>query len=157
MGFYANDAFGKVGYLQSATFRASRLVCDTGIHSKRWTREQAAKYMDDNMPSSHYDNQREIDRYIVLPGQATAYYVGMMKILELRERARQALGARFDLRAFHDMVLGSGPLPMPILEENVARWIVAQKATPAAAEVSRRCLMRVPQGPTGGFCAAAAS
>jgi hypothetical protein len=80
-----------------------------------------------------------------------------MKIVELRERARQALGARFDLRAFHDVVLGSGPLPMPILEENVTSWIAAQKATPAAAAVSRGCINPLPQGRTGGFCAAATS
>ena len=84
--------------------------------------------LDRNMPSSHYDNQREIDRYIVLPGQACSYYVGMRKILALREKARTALGARFDLRAFHDRMLGNGPLPLPLLEEEIDAWIATQRA-----------------------------
>jgi uncharacterized protein (DUF885 family) len=108
--------------------RAARLVVDTGLHEKRWTREQAIAYFDQNTPGSHYDNQREVERYIVLPGQATSYAVGMLKIVELRERARSALGAGFDLRAFHDVVLGSGPVPLPILEENVNEWIRARRA-----------------------------
>ena len=126
MGLYA-DPYADFGRLSLQLMRACRLVVDTGLHALRWTRAQATEYLDRNMPSSHYDNQREIDRYIVLPGQACAYYVGMQKILELRERARARLGARFDLRAFHDLVLGNGPLPLPMLEEQVDGWIVLRQ------------------------------
>lgn len=122
MGLY-RDPYDDFGRLSLSLMRAVRLVVDTGIHAKRWTREQAIAYMDENMPSSHYDNRREIERYIVLPGQATSYYVGMLKILELRRRAKQALGDAFDIRAFHDTVLNDGPLPLPMLEENVDAWI----------------------------------
>src|SRR3546814_17467033 len=101
---------------------ACRLVVDSGIHSMKWTREQATAYLDANMPSSHYDNQREIDRYIVIPGQATSYYIGMQKIIELRARARAQLGERFDLRRFHDVTLGAGPLPLPLLAERIDAW-----------------------------------
>jgi uncharacterized protein (DUF885 family) len=127
MGLY-QDPFQNFGRLSLSLMRAARLVVDTGLHAKRWTREQAVEYLDRNMPSTHYDNQREIDRYIVLPGQATSYAVGMLKILELRERARKALGARFDLKAFHDLVLGSGSLPLPMLEENVMTWIESRRS-----------------------------
>jgi uncharacterized protein (DUF885 family) len=124
MGLYA-DPWSDFGRLSMGLMRACRLVVDTGIHAMRWTRAQATAYLDTNMPSSHTDNVREIDRYIVLPGQACAYYIGMQKILELRTRARQRLGSRFDLRAFHDRVLGSGPLPLPMLEEQIDAWIAA--------------------------------
>lgn len=122
MGLYA-DPYSDFGRLSLSLMRACRLVVDSGIHSLKWTREQATAYLDANMPSSHYDNQREIDRYIVLPGQATAYYIGMQKILELRERAQAKLGDRFDLRRFHDVTLGAGPLPLPLLEERIDAWI----------------------------------
>jgi len=124
MGLYA-DPYSDFGRLSMQLMRACRLVVDTGIHALRWTRAQATEYLDRNMPSSHADNQREIDRYIVLPGQACAYYIGMQKILELRARARSRLGAAFDLRAFHDKVLGDGPLPLPLLEEQIDGWIAA--------------------------------
>ena len=127
MGFY-QDPYDDFGRLSLGLMRAARLVVDTGLHEKRWTREQAIEYFDHNTPGSHYDNRREVERYIVLPGQATSYAVGMLKIVELRERARSELGARFDLRAFHDVVLGSGPVPLPILEENVNEWIRARRA-----------------------------
>jgi uncharacterized protein (DUF885 family) len=122
MGLY-QDPYEDFGRLTLGLMRAARLVVDTGLHEKRWTREQGIAYFDENTPGSHYDNQREVERYIVLPGQATSYAVGMLKIVELRERARAELGARFDLRAFHDIVLGSGPVPLPIVEENVDAWI----------------------------------
>jgi uncharacterized protein (DUF885 family) len=125
MGLY-RDPYTNFGRLSLALMRAARLVVDTGIHADHWTREQAIEYMDQNLPSSHYDNQREIERYIVLPGQATCYMVGMMKIVELRERAKNKLGERFDLKAFHDTVLGDGPLPLSVLEENVDAWIAAR-------------------------------
>jgi uncharacterized protein (DUF885 family) len=127
MGLY-QDPRQNFGRLSLSLMRAARLVVDTGLHAKRWTREQAVEYLDRNMPSTHYDNQREIDRYIVLPGQATSYAVGMMKIVELRERARKELGARFDLKAFHDVVLGSGSLPLSMLEENVMNWIESRRS-----------------------------
>ncbi|QNA85321.1 DUF885 domain-containing protein [Sphingomonas sp. So64.6b] len=124
MGLYA-DPYADFGRLSLALMRACRLVVDTGIHQLKWTRERATAYLDHNMPSSHYDNQREIDRYIVIPGQANSYYIGMRKIFELRERARAKLGKAFDLRAFHDVVLGNGPLPLPMLEETIDGWIAA--------------------------------
>ena len=122
IGMYT-DPYDDFGRLSLELMRACRLVVDTGIHEMKWSRAQATGYMDDNMPSSHYDNQREIDRYIVYPGQATSYYVGMRKIMELRARAKAKLGAAFDLRRFHDMTLGNGPLPLPILEEVIDGWI----------------------------------
>lgn len=127
MGLY-RDPYDDFGRLSMSLMRAVRLVVDTGIHAKKWTREAAIAYMDENMPSSHYDNQREVDRYIVIPGQATSYYVGMLKILELRSHAREALGDAFDIRDFHDVVLGAGPLPLPMLEDNVAAYIDAARA-----------------------------
>jgi uncharacterized protein (DUF885 family) len=127
MGLYEGpyEAFGR---LTMSLMRAVRLVVDTGLHAKHWTRQQALDYANANMPSSDYDNRREIERYIVLPGQATAYYIGKMKILELRERAQAALGPRFDIRAFHDAALKSGPLPLPMLEESIEAWIASQRA-----------------------------
>lgn len=122
MGLYA-DPYSDFGRLSLSLMRACRLVVDTGIHAMRWTREQAVAWLDANMPSSHYDNQREIDRYIVLPGQATAYYIGMQTIVALRARAREKLGDGFDLRRFHDVALGAGPLPLPLLEERIDNWI----------------------------------
>jgi uncharacterized protein (DUF885 family) len=122
LGLY-RDPYAEFGRLSLELMRACRLVVDTGIHAMHWSRERAVSYLDENMPGSHYDNQREVDRYIVLPGQATSYYVGMSKIVELRERARRKLGSRFDLRSFHDTVLGNGPLPLPVLEEIVDAWI----------------------------------
>lgn len=124
MGLYA-DPYSDFGRLSLSLMRACRLVVDSGIHSLKWTREQATAYLDANMPSSHYDNQREIDRYIVMPGQATSYYIGMQKIIELRARARAKLGDRFELRHFHDVTLGAGPLPLPLLEERIDAWIAA--------------------------------
>ncbi|NIJ39499.1 uncharacterized protein (DUF885 family) [Sphingopyxis panaciterrae] len=122
MGLYA-DPYSDFGRLSLSLMRACRLVVDTGIHSLQWTREQGIAYFDANMPSSHYDNQREVERYIVIPGQATSYYIGMQKIIELRSRARERLGDRFDLRRFHDITLGAGPLPLPLLDERIDAWI----------------------------------
>jgi uncharacterized protein (DUF885 family) len=128
MGLY-QDPYDDFGRLSMELMRAVRLVVDTGLHEMRWTREQAIEYFDRNTPGSPYDNRREVERYIVLPGQATSYAVGMLKILELRERARTALAERFDLRAFHDVVLGNGPLPLPVLEERVEQWIRSKGAS----------------------------
>ena len=107
-------------------WRAARLVVDTGIHHKRWSREQAIQYLLTNTPNPEGDATKAIERYIVYPGQATAYMIGKLKIMELREKARKKLGGKFDIRAFHDEVLENGPVPLDILEENVDAWIAAQ-------------------------------
>jgi uncharacterized protein (DUF885 family) len=104
-------------------WRAMRLVVDTGIHAKRWTREQAIRYMVEKTGYVEASVVSEVERYIVAPGQACSYKVGMLKILELRERAKQALGERFDLRAFHDVMLKNGCVPLEILEQLVDEWI----------------------------------
>ena len=120
---FQKDPFDNIGRLQAELFRAVRLVVDTGIHHSRWTREQAIDYMKKNTGMSDRDVTAEIERYIVMPGQATAYKVGMMKILELREKAKSALGNKFDLRDFHDVVLKNGAVPLDILETLVDRYI----------------------------------
>ncbi len=125
-GFY-KDPYQDFGRLSDELLRAVRLVVDTGIHSKRWTRQQVMDYFHTNTAGSDRDNFTETNRYIVWPGQATAYKVGMMKIYELRERARTALGAKFDLRAYHDLVLKNGALPMDLLEQLVNDWIAKQR------------------------------
>ncbi|WP_448551046.1 DUF885 domain-containing protein [Thalassotalea montiporae] len=122
LGFQENP-FDNIGRLQAELFRAVRLVVDTGIHAKRWTREQAIDYMKANTGMAQSDVVSEIERYIVMPGQATAYKVGMMKILELREQAKEVLGDRFDLRDFHDVVLKNGAVPLDILERLVQQYI----------------------------------
>ena len=113
----------RLGQLVAEVFRAARLVVDTGLHARRWTREQAIDYMLANTGMPEGDVVAEVERYIVLPGQACAYKVGQMKILELRERARAALGPRFDARAFNDLVLSRGALPLVLLEEVVDEWL----------------------------------
>tara|TARA_R110002051_G_scaffold324920_1_gene424594 strand:- start:9089 stop:10939 length:1851 start_codon:yes stop_codon:yes gene_type:complete len=123
LGFYENDPFGNLGRLQAEMFRAVRLVVDTGIHHKKWTREEAIDYMIANTGMTTGEVTSEIERYIVMPGQACAYKIGMLKILELREMAKTALGARFDLRDFHDVVLKNGAVPLEILEEVVQTYI----------------------------------
>lgn len=125
---FQNDPFDNIGRLQAELFRAVRLVVDTGIHHSRWTREQAIDYMKKNTGMSDRDVTAEIERYIVMPGQATAYKVGMMKILELREKAKLALGDKFDLRDFHDVVLKNGAVPLDILETLVDRYIADKKS-----------------------------
>lgn len=122
---YQADPFANLGRLRAELFRAVRLVVDTGIHRKRWSREQAIDYMTANTGNPESDVVAEIERYFVMPGQATAYKIGMLKILELRERAREALGEKFDIRAFHDTVLGDGDMPLEILERKVDDWIAA--------------------------------
>lgn len=119
-------AFDRLGALIAEVFRATRLVVDTGIHAQRWTREQAIDYMARNTGMPETDVVAEVERYIVSPGQACAYKTGQLAILSLRERAREALGARFDQRAFHDVVLGHGALPLELLELKVSEWIADQ-------------------------------
>ena len=125
---FQQEPLDNLGRLQAEMFRAVRLVVDTGLHAKRWTREQAIQYMLDHTGMGNDDVTAEIERYLVNPGQALAYKVGMMKILELRERARDALGEDFDIREFHDVVLTNGSMPMAILERTVDEWIAREKA-----------------------------
>ncbi len=122
LGFQDNP-YDNIGRLQAELFRGVRLVVDTGIHAKRWTREQAIEYMSDNTGMAESDVVSEIERYIVMPGQACAYKVGMMKILELRAKAKQALGDKFDIRDFHDVVLKNGAVPLDILEIFIDNYI----------------------------------
>ncbi len=126
MGLY-DDPYSKFGQLTYQMWRAVRLVVDTGIHSKHWTRDQAIKYFMDNAPKAELDIVNEIDRYIAWPGQALAYKMGELKIQELRARARLELGSKFDLKEFHDVVLSSGALPLNILERNVNQWVTEKK------------------------------
>jgi uncharacterized protein (DUF885 family) len=121
------DPYQRFGGLNDEMLRAMRLVVDTGIHAQGWTREQAIRYMLDNSGLPETDVTAEVERYIAIPGQALAYKVGQLKILELRARAEQALGDRFDIRAFHDQVLNTGSLPLTILERKIDDWIAAQR------------------------------
>jgi len=126
LGLYENDPFGDLGRLQAELFRAVRLVVDTGMHHKRWTREQAITYMSDITGTAESDVVAEIERYITWPGQALGYKLGMLKILSLREQAKTELGDKFELSAFHDVVLLGGAVPMVVLERNVNQWIKEQ-------------------------------
>ena len=126
MGLYTDPA-RDFGRLQLELHRAIRLVVDTGLHHKRWTREQAIKYVEDNSADAPGGIVKAIERYIIYPGQATAYMVGRLKISELRDKAQKALGKKFDIRGFHDTVLKSGPVPLDVLEEQVDAWIATRK------------------------------
>ncbi len=132
MGFY-DDPYDKFGQLTYEMWRAVRLVVDTGLHHKRWSRQQAIDYFKANAAKTELDIVNEIDRYIGNPGQALAYKIGELRIKQLRREATEQLGDRFDLRAFHDVVLGSGAVPLDVLTANVQRWMQATKATPGAA------------------------
>ena len=116
------------GRLQLELHRAIRLVVDTGLHHKRWSREQAIKYVEDNSADAKGGIVKAIERYIVYPGQATAYMVGKLKIEQLRARAESELGDRFDIRGFHDTVLLAGSMPLDLLEARVNAWIASRKA-----------------------------
>ncbi len=126
MGLYTDPA-RDFGRLQLELHRAIRLVVDSGLHHKRWTREQAIKYVEDNSADAPGGIVKAIERYIIYPGQATAYMVGRLKISELRDKAQKALGKKFDIRGFHDTVLKSGPVPLDVLEEQVDGWIASRK------------------------------
>ncbi|KTE16789.1 DUF885 domain-containing protein [Sphingopyxis sp. H115] len=126
MGVYKTP-YDRFGMLSLQVWRAIRLVLDTGIHSKRWTREQAIAYFRANSSVSDTDIAREVDRYFNWPGQATSYMVGQLRIAELRARAERELGPRFDIREFHEAILGEGALPLNILDEQVERYIAAKK------------------------------
>ena len=126
-GTYA-DAYQQFGRLSSEIWRAIRLVVDTGLHSKGWTEQEAIDYFMANSPEPYESVRSEVRRYIVMPGQATSYKIGMIKILELRSTAIEALGDDFDIRGFHDTVLGAGSLPLDLLERRVMQWIENVKA-----------------------------
>lgn len=129
MNMYATDPLGDLGRLQAEMFRAVRLVVDTGMHAKRWSREQAIAYMLEKTGNTEDEVTREIERYVVWPGQATAYKTGQLAILRMRARAEAALGDKFDLKQFHELILGNGAMPLGILEETVDEWIEKEKAT----------------------------
>jgi uncharacterized protein (DUF885 family) len=122
MGFY-EDPYSDFGRLAMELWRAARLVVDTGLHDKKWTRQEAIDYLLENTPNPENDCIKAIERYIVMPGQATAYKIGMNKILDLREVAKGKLGDKFDIREYHDVVIASGPVPLNILEERVNAWV----------------------------------
>jgi uncharacterized protein (DUF885 family) len=126
VGFY-QDPYSDYGRLEADIWRAIRLVVDTGVHSKHWTRQQMVDYFHDHSAIDETNVQAEVDRYIAWPGQALGYKMGQLKILELRDRAKTALGPKFSLKAFHDLVLDSGALPMDVLEQRVDAWITEQK------------------------------
>ena len=125
MGFY-EDPYSDFGRLAMELWRACRLVVDTGLHHKRWTREQAIQYLRDNTPNPEGDIVKAIERYIVMPGQATAYLIGKQRILELRDEAKAELGEAFDIREFHDVLLKEGAVPLSVLAENVKAWTTAK-------------------------------
>ena len=122
MGFY-KDPYENFGRLQNELWRAARLVLDTGMHTEKWSRQQSIDYFIENTPLSEGDIVTEVERFFVNPGQALGYKIGMIKILELRERAKNELGDAFDIRDFHDVVIGGGSLPLPVLERQVDRYI----------------------------------
>ncbi|MDX1391996.1 MAG: DUF885 domain-containing protein, partial [Rheinheimera sp.] len=127
IGLY-QDPYSDFGRLAMELWRACRLVVDTGIHAKKWTREQAIAYLLENTPNTPTAVEKAIERYIVMPSQATAYKIGMIKILELRQKAKTALGEKFDIRAFHSTLLKNGPVPLDVLELLVDEYIASAGA-----------------------------
>lgn len=127
VGFY-QDPYANFGRLSYEMWRACRLVVDTGMHAKGWTREQAINFMKENTALSEHNIEAEVDRYIAWPGQALAYKIGQLKFKELRARASKELGPKFDLRRFHDELLGAGALPLSLVEDRIDRWIETEKA-----------------------------
>jgi uncharacterized protein (DUF885 family) len=125
MGFYT-DPYSDFGRLAMELWRACRLVVDTGIHAKKWTREHGIDYYMNNTPNVEADVVKMVERHIVMAGQATGYKIGMLKILELREKAKSTLGNAFDIREYHDVVLTNGRLPLNILERQVDKWIASK-------------------------------
>jgi uncharacterized protein (DUF885 family) len=120
---YTDDPIGRIGYLRWQLWRAARLVVDTGIHAKRWSREQAIDYLVATTGDAPGVAVSEVERYVAWPGQACGYELGRREIVRLREEARRALGARFDLASFHDVVLLGGEVPLTVLESEVEAWI----------------------------------
>jgi uncharacterized protein (DUF885 family) len=124
-GFY-QDPYSDYGRLENDMWRAIRLVVDTGVHSEGWTREQMVQYFHDHSNLDETTVESETDRYIAWPSQALAYKIGQLKILALRDKAKTALGAKFDIRAFDDQVIGAGALPLDVLEQRIDAWIARQ-------------------------------
>ncbi len=122
MGLYTSDV-DRIGMLSFDAWRACRLVVDTGLHAKGWSRQQAIDYMTDNSILAENNIENEVDRYITWPGQALAYKLGQMEILKLRDEAKTKLGSRFDIKAFHDAVLGNGAVALPVLRQQVETYI----------------------------------
>ena len=137
MGFY-RDPLHDFGRLQNELWRAVRLVVDTGIHAERWSRAQAIDYFRANTPLSEGNIVTEVERYFVNPGQALSYKMGMIEILDLRRRAREALGEAFDIRDFHRVVLGAGALPLPLLRQRVEGWIAERSTAGLGGAATRR-------------------
>jgi uncharacterized protein (DUF885 family) len=127
MGVYESDPFGRLGYLQSFMFRAARLVVDTGLHHKRWSREQGIRYMVDALGDQESAIATEVERYAVWPGQATSYKVGQTRWVQIREDARRRLGSAFDIRGFHDTALAAGAMPLDVLARVVDDWVVERQ------------------------------
>jgi uncharacterized protein (DUF885 family) len=132
VGLY-QDPYSDYGRLDNDIWRAIRLVVDTGVHSRHWTRDQMVQFFHDHSTVDETNIQSEVDRYISWPSQALAYKIGQLKILEVRDRSRKALGDKFDIRAFHDQVIDSGALPLDVLDEHINAWIAGQKAGGSAA------------------------
>ena len=128
LGFYS-DPYSDFGRLAMELWRACRLVVDTGIHAEKWTRKEGIKYYTDNTPNVESDAVKMVERHIVMPGQATAYKIGMLKILELRAAAKEKLGAEFDIRKFHEVLLLNGALPLNVLEDLVNEWVASAVST----------------------------
>jgi len=128
MGMYENDPFGRIGYLHDAMFRGVRLVVDTGMHAMKWSREQAIKYFTDTLGDPEASATTEVERYCVWPGQACSYMLGKLTILRLRDKAKQALGSKFDIKQFHDAVLLSGAVPLTVLETVVDNYVKSRRA-----------------------------
>lgn len=146
MGFY-QDPWSDFGRLAGELWRATRLVVDSGLHSRRWSREQAIRYLDDNTPSPRASNESAVDRYLAVPGQATAFTVGMLHILKERERARTALGDAFDLRAFHAAVLENGYAPLWAVTDAVDRYIAARRGTTRLTSTATAALIPIATSP----------
>jgi uncharacterized protein (DUF885 family) len=127
-------SYEKFGMLSYQMWRAARLVVDTGIHAKGWTREQAQQFLHDNTALAEHEITTEVDRYISWPGQALSYYLGEMAILDARRRAEEALGAKFDLRYFHDTLLQLGSVPLPVMQQRIGRFIAEGGPDPYAKD-----------------------
>jgi uncharacterized protein (DUF885 family) len=128
LGFYS-DPYSDFGRLSMELWRACRLVVDTGIHAEKWTREAGIKYYTDNTPNAESDAVKMVERHIVMPSQATAYKIGMLKILELRAFAKEKLVDKFDIRKFHEVVLLNGAIPLNVLEDLVNEWVASELST----------------------------
>lgn len=138
LGFY-RDPYSDFGRLSGELWRATRLVVDSGLHWKRWTRAQAIAYLDENTPSSHAANEQAVDRYLAVPGQATAFTIGMHTIVEERERAKRELGHAFDLREYHAAVLENGYVPLWAMRESVAQWVARPRPSASTPAVAAAC------------------